>query len=561
MGAKLITFVLNTMRERANDPTNAKYWLPPKLEGLEKSDGQGKQLPFHADQWSLGELQDTGGQTIREAIENAWWSLVGKMAPKAVPPTDMSLFMPISNPAKPWPELTINGIIVNGLHNIWVLPDAPVNVTENGYDVLVTLETGFYDGLDHQDGHDHNPALPQMQLTGSYELKMSVCAASKSNPASCTDVRLTLPRLDWPVQDITGTGDMTVHIHNFYIDAKVHIAVDGKADDQAGRTVNVKVKSLNVRGQAPGEVPSYVLDPDSLTIHTILNQTIKDIWKVQVINAFENPQTHRSFTEHINTMLNGEDNLNRIGEMLSSQLLKAFDDTLGVVPQGQLPDDAGQRGTNPVDQYAFDRLRYALNSPASPYYLPIALGRIKDPKLDPYQAEVISLGDQSYEGIQFHDLRLSQVQITGLSNLTAPADRLVLDCSLIHLHLQLARPPIIATGQFSMTPQGGTDALTGNLSLRIGSATAQAAILFGGDVLEALRADFQALSLSANSADITISVQIDSAFQDVINAILNQDDIKLKAVESINDNIAQNLQRISDEITTDIQRLIAENLD
>jgi len=557
MGINLVSFVYNTLRERANNPSNAKYWLPSRIETLDNPNGSGPLLPFHADHWDLGKLRDDGGATITNAIANAWWSLVGKMASKSK--INISDFQPIPNPDSPFPLLSMNGVTVLGLHNMWAMPNPDIQIVDGGYDISLTLQAGFYDGADHKDGLSHQPELPSLQLVGQYQLDQSVCAATNEDPNHCTTVPLTLPRLSWPTENITGTGAVTVNINNLHIDALVHISVKGA---NASRTLQATLKHLNVRGSQLDSYPDFELDPDKLTIVTILNETMQNIWKAQVINAFSNPATHQSFTQHINDLLNGTDNLSQISSMLTQQINKVFDDTLSAVPAGQLPVDAtGQSGETLVDQYAFDRLRYSLNNPDSEYYLPTAIKRIQNPQLEPLTMDTVSLGDLSFQGMVFNQAELTNLVIHGLSNLTSPADQQHLDNAEVFIQLQLSSNQIMINGNFSLTPDGSTEALTGGLAITLTKAGAEATILFSGTILEQLQTQFTKLSLGANPGDMQINVRIDSAFSDVINAILNQDDVKTQAMQAINDKATLSLSDISARASSDIQKLIANNLD
>lgn len=90
MGTGLFGFIFKTLRRRVNDPANAKYWLPQRLQELSNPSGPGKMLPLHGTNWNLGEVSGTSGSDFRSVIISQWWLVATNRKPqfnnqKAIP--------------------------------------------------------------------------------------------------------------------------------------------------------------------------------------------------------------------------------------------------------------------------------------------------------------------------------------------------------------------------------------------------------------------------------------------------------------------------------------------
>lgn len=578
MASGLFGFVYNTLRKRVNDAKNQKYWLPQRLEELNNSDNSGKLLPIKEPYWDLGILQDEGGITIRNSLTASWWGLVTNIIQRTKPPLNIETnnYTPINCPNNPWPQLSMSGVIIDGLQNVLILPSPTTEQIALGYKTVIPLQVGYYNG---QNGV---PALPQLQVTGKYSLRQCVCAATKEDTSKCTDLQLSLKLVSWPEEEITGTGSIAVNFTNVYIDATVIIQSVG-SDQQ--RTLQVVVENLQVRGSQPGTVPTLKLLEDKLTIDSELNPIILNTFKAQVINAFNHPATSQAIIANLNANLNQPGNRQQLEDMLTQQFNKLIDDSVGAVPPGQLPSDVGQQSPNAVNQYLFDRARFALNNPNSDYYLPKGIFSNTNPPLEPYQIDRISLGDQESAelGLQLQNLQLTQLQITGLSNTTVPADKLIFkseaaDAALALSTLnpapqvtfkqngslvtrQIINPPLTITGYFSMQVAGDDDQLRGDVTITVNRSNVIVALTTEGQELSELQVNFKKLQIDAALSDIKIELNIDSAFKDVVNEILNQDEIKRQALQGINEKAAENLDTISQEATSNVKRLISSQLD
>lgn len=571
MADNLFSFVYRTLCTRANNPANRRFFIPDRLKEADDGSG-GRLLPKTGDDWEVGEIQGEGGQTIRNTIAQSWWSLAVRQARKADPSFVPANFLAIPTPAAPWPLLRMPRVTVDGLFNVWLSPVPPVQQPGNGYRATLTLQFGYYAG---QDGL---PSLPQVRISGRYELRQSVCAARKSASSQCVaGYPLSLPNLSWPTDDITGSGNVAVDLTGMFADADVEISV---APD---RTLSVLVQNVTVRGAAPGSVPTIVMDPDALTIDSGVSEFLVDAWKTSVMNAFSNPVTHRALTANLNAMLNEPANRGRLAEMLQAQLGSVLDDVLGAAPA--LPSGDGQQAANPVDQYLFDRMRVSMSTPGTPYFVPRVVAASRDPVLEPLLIDEIRLGDHQIDpGLPpLADLRLQGVRVAGASNVAAPMDQMLLRGGRVDATLLLSTldppprvtvnrdgvptdftvpgPPLRVTGQFSMASPEGGDRLGGGFSLDVSRSTVAASMRLSGAELDSLRVEFSALSLQALPADSRVSLQLDSAFADLIQGVLNQDDVKAQVLEAIDDQARSALAAVSDQASTAVRRIVAAELD
>jgi hypothetical protein len=474
----------------------------------------------------------------------------------------------IACPSEPWPKLAMPEVTIYGLDNVWPLANPEVTQPGSGYHAVITLQFGYYNG---QDGL---PKLSQLQLQGQYSLTQCLCSAAATRdgdapPTACDN---------WvKAEEIHGVGNFTSTLTNVFVDVMVDIQITGTA---SGRTLQVIVDKLTLRGSQVGALPD--LSIDDLTVETTWTWMSKNIWLPQAKRALESEDGRQGIIENLNAALNKPENRDQLTDMLTRQLNKAIDDTLGMVPPGMLPSEAGQQSSNPVDQYLFDRLRFALNDPTSTYYLPRVIYNSTDPQLEPFQIERIALGNQTYEGIELENLQFTQIQITGLSNIRAPADQLIFKTEVVDAALalstlnpppqvtinrngssmieQVPNPPLTIVGQFSMNIVGSSDSLGGSFTMKINGANVFASATSSGEELDELRIDFQKLQLAAPLNAASIDVAIDSAFKDIVNQILNQDPTKSKALQGVNDKAEQSLDKISQEATVHVRKLVASKL-
>jgi hypothetical protein len=567
MSEGLFGFIYNTLLEQVNNPNNSAYWLPHKLDQLTKSGG-GLLLPIQATSWDIGNITGNSGTAFQLMIADQWWLYLGSLKP---PPTGMSDHQAIGCPTEPWPHLLVPQATINGLDNVLAQPDPVMTESANGYHAVITLQFGYYAG---QNGL---PTLSQVQVQGQYSLSQCLCtsAANAKNPTACDG---------WNSENITGNGTFSLTMTHVFIEATVDILVQGTG---AGRTLQVVLDNLTMRGPQPGALPTLTVDQSGdppqydLTLESKL-WVAKNIWVPKAVQALESEDGVQGIVTNINTTLNEPNNISQLARMLNQQLNNVLDQALGSVPAGQLPSGVGQQTPNPVDQYLFDRVRFMVNSPDSDYYLPKTIYGFTNPELEPFQADTISLGAQSYSGLDFQSVDLNSVTMTGLSNAAAPPGEMnfpepnanaTLYFSTLNpppvvtiekdgstVSEQVPAPPMTITGQFAMTPQGEPQPLTGGFNVTVNRSSLAAAAAFSGDVIDDLVITFTQMKLSAASSDINVSVDIDSAFKQIVNQLLNQDSVKQTFVAGLNNVATQKLGLISKTATDNVKQLVKSRL-
>jgi|GEM_PF-2386999 len=543
-----------TLRQAVNDPGNTNYWLPTALDGLDASGG-GKLLPLHEDDWSLGAVTGEPGATFRDAIKTQWWTTTGLLLRKDKDPryAEMREHQPIACPDQPWPAFALSDVTVNGLDNVYLLGNPVVAQAGSGYSTTLTLRFGYY---------TDRPGLVPVQVQGRYSVQQCVCSAAAPDGTTCDGFIATAT--------VAGSGDVQLTLSDMWVDADVSVSVAGSG---ATRTQQIVVTKLAVRGSHDAWPQIAV---DELTIATEY-QGLAGLWKQAAINALTSDAGRTALTQNLDAALNGPDFLQTVSGLITTQFGRILDANLGPVPAGGLPavPDAAD---NPADAYLFDRLRVALNDPASDYYLPKVVTANTSPVLDPLSAGALSLGPLGQSGIQFSDVTLTGVVLEGLSNIQAPIDKLQTVPAGVQATLvvgglnppptvtvlrggvptpvQVPAPPLRITGGFACTLQGYATPLTGTFTVTATNASIFAAMNASGADVQALQVAFLQLQLQVALFDFQIQVQIDSVFQDVVNQIFNSDAFKQKVLQAINDQLAARRAELGDRASDAVRHQI-----
>jgi hypothetical protein len=314
-----------------------------------------------------------------------------------------------------------------------------------------------------------------------------------------------------------------------------------------------------------------------LTVDTAWDYMSDTIWIPMAVNALESADGRRGLIQNLNATLNQPGNRDRFASLITDKLNGAVDDTLGGVPASGMPSDAGQQAPNPVDQYFFDRVRVTLANPAADYYLPKVVYGFNGPRLEPYQVDQIGLGTQSVPdlGLDFTNVRFTNVRIEGPSNISAPPAQLIFRPDKIDATLTLSTlnppptlaqgrvpaPPLKVSGQFAADADGLDEPLTGGFTLLVNTSNIVASLVCSGQELDELQIRFVALQLKAALSAMRLDAKVDSAFVDIINEMLNKDDIKTKALQGVNEKVTGSLGDISATATQNVRQLMRAQLD
>lgn len=537
----LLPFVLNTAKNTTDDP-GSKYFLPVILANIKGNNSQGKLLPLEEKRWDIGAVGGVPGQTITTAFANNWMTYLEKVEGMSLDGQEA-----IASPGSPNPKLTLGGvdnklIQIIGLQNAYVDTVNVVNQTKTQYQLSLTLQFSYWNKSNGQ------PDLPQMMLKAPYSMQQKLCLANQGE-ATCNGNAST---------DINGGGEAGVNINNAYVDADVTLAVSGSDNSRA---LSVTVTKITLRGKNKDTTPD--LDVVELTIDANVSSFLRGIWEDSARKAITSPDGQQGIFTQVGNSLNSENNLTSLSSTMTTQLGLLVDDLFGKVT-GKLPSDKGQDADNDVDQYIFDRIRYALNSQDSNWYVAKVLCNLSNPSIDPYSIDKIDLPDLPVEGLTFKKVSLTQVQINGLTNAEAPADSMVLYPDKMTMVGALGvldpvpkikckkgaipAPPSTITSKFSATAEGVK--LDADVKVTIKKANLNMDTSASGADVDHLVITMNSMTVSlADLSNMNIDVDIQSAFKSLINAVINKPKFKTMILDKVNGALADNLAKIGTAIT------------
>jgi hypothetical protein len=543
-----LPMILNTAQTMANDPGN-KYFLPGVLASISGDNAQGKLLPVEAQAWPVGPIGGVPGQTIASAFEANWLTYLEKVEKLNISGQDA-----IPQPATPEPVLNLGGaaqpIQIIGLQNVKVANVSELTATDDDYRITMTLVLNAW------------PDYPPMSISAPYALSQDICLANTGS-GTCNGNAST---------DINGSGSADVRILGAAISADANIGITGQ---DTARQLVVSLNAVKLVGDGAGVTPS--LNVDSLTIDASVSQFLLNVWKNAATQAITSQDGCSAIFTQIEAALNSANNLGSLSSTLTAQLRSVLDGAFDTVSAGSLPSHPQVPGVNQVDQYLVDRATYSLNTQGSDFYLPQLITSISNPQLEPLQISTISVPDISIPvlGVTATQVGLSQVSVVGLSNLLTPAAQMVFQphrlsfvAALGTLNpppvfpgqaTQVPAPPMQLKGSFSMTITGTV--VAGSIAITLNQPTLSVTVDSEGDKLDNLQLHFSTLSIGvADPKDLVIAVQLDSAFQGMINEALNTPSIQTQILEAVNGAVQDNLGQISSAVTTEVVKLLHARL-
>jgi hypothetical protein len=172
-------------------------------------------------------------------------------------------------------------------------------------------------------------------------------------------------------------------------------------------------------------------------------------------------------------------------------------------------------------------------------------------------------------GLTFDNITLSNVVVNGLTNLQTPSDQIVFGASDVTFTARLGAltsppagvppPPVNATAQFSTTAMGQT--LTGTVQVTVTdgrlAGTATATGTSDADLT------ITVTSLQIQMPDLTklvITATLGSAFDGLINSVLNQAGPQTAILNGLNQQLAGQLGTVGAQVTTYARSAIAQQL-
>ena len=517
-------FLFNTIQKRANDKTNSRFWLPGVLQGINNPDSSvgGKLLPLRGQDWPLGKIEGSAGQTITLSIIGAARSLVEEG--QSVGP-----YM-----SDPYAALEVQNGEILGLDNLFLYPNPTTTDSTEGYQTAIELKFNEYSNL------------ATLGLQGDYQLDQKI---EVSGPEAGQKA----------VQTITGTGTFTSTITNAKLLANVSLTVSGSGSN---RVIDVQIESLELVSVTEGGKPVFstkVLKIDSV------DKGYETIWLNMSNNAFNSPSASDAMLKSVTSTLNQPSNLQSLSDTMSSQLQSLLGSLTG--NPTQLPDDQNQEVDNNVDLYLFDRIRAAMNDSSSNLYVPKQLLSISSPRLEPLSIDKIDVGAQDIGGLNWEPNILTNISVQGLANNLATAKKMSLQEPLLTMQTtqgaletaaersvdgqEIPEAPLKLSADFSFSPPAGISPVTGNLVVNVSSSHLDIVATSSGTMLDNLVITFKSLTMLADLNFISIEINITSSsmMNSMAKTLVNKDSVKQQLVDQLNSQISSNLTSISQQVT------------
>ncbi|MGW2292878.1 hypothetical protein [Streptomyces violaceorubidus] len=586
MGTALVNFVYTTMRKRLNNP-GSRYWLPTLLKEVKAPDG-GTLTPLRAAEWNLGTIGGEQGPLVGDTIAKAWWMVVGDAFDDAQEredeskdlPEDLDAFTPRRSEANPLPTLSFSSVEIHHLPNAAVGELTGLTEDSDGYRGSVRITLGAY-------RHDEWKDRDHIKIKSRYLLRQEVVAADDPDngatgplPPTTTVVR-GLEGVSWPKQVVEGRGTLELIARNLAFDVQVALFVSG---DGSGRTMAARVDSISLAG---GVTPTFSLAEEKLTIEDeSTDPELIEGWKRAALTAVNSPDAGRELRAAMEAALADPGQRDEFSMVVTQQLAASLDGVLGPVSTGALPVEGPVTGTGPVEQYLFDRVRHAVNSPASSFYPPAVIHSLDDPGLVPYRIPLLDLGPQSFEDIELSAVRLHDVTVDGLPNLLIPPEDARLTAEGIYLTLRLGRitgrpeipgtrgsdgsplrvpePPLTLTGRFeAVFPPSGEDeddVLQGQFKASLARPSVAAGLVFSGPDADALEISLRSLDLQLAPEELTVEVTTGDLFREVIRSLFDSAQVKTVLLREIRKRTATRKDEIAAGLSTAARGIIAAHL-
>ncbi|MGJ4748001.1 hypothetical protein ACQV5M_16705 [Leptospira sp. SA-E8] len=561
MSSGLFGFTFNTLRKRANDPNNGDFWLPQKLRGADSPSKSGKLLPLTANEWDLGAIQGQAGTDLSKTVAGQWWLKKVGMDRKSDP--DIEKHEAIPCPESPFPKLSMQEISIFGLDNVFIMDNPLIEKKSSGYSAKLSVE------FHHYTDPGKFPGLEPFHLIGKYFFQQCVC----SSPFGSSN--LGSPKCDtwYPSETISTHGNFNFQFNGIFADVVIEIMILGAGNE---RKFIAEVREILIRGIDLNTEPELAIS--ELTAESSLKFSLNNIWLPKAKDALTSDSGRKGLFLSLNQTLNLPENLKKISDMLTSQVEEFFDKTLGDVPPGKLTDRRISASENAADQYLLDRIEYSLNHTGSDYYLPDLIRKFSEPKLEPFTIQNIPLEKVEYYGLEFHDIMLNKVVVEGLSHAgifpgsligkeTGSEMKLSIPPSFISSENgnqdKLLSVPLSIRAPFSMKAFDGEEdvVIEGSLRINVSQSILQTFIILEGDEVGSLKIGFDLIQIQAELANISLNITLDSTFEDLIEAILNEDGMKQGILDSVNQKLAEQLASVGNFVTEYVKKALLSKLD
>lgn len=546
MSTNVLSFILDTLQPKVNDPTNEKLWAPNILKNLK--DGNGAPvLPLQFDGPTSVQITGDDGNYIAEQFAEDY----------PIANNESENYIPC--PDSPYPTLELHQVTINGLENVYVISTSTITQGTAGYDCTMTVQFGYY------------PQLGVLAVLPHYKMSQAIC--------STTDGKTCDGNAE---PTVTGTGTVEADISNCFVDCDISVLVNG---DGAGRQLQATMSSITLRGPDPGSSPTVQfknLVVDSSKLGSGFNKLI-----LRALNSTDGKQ---GIMNAVSAALSTPENLDTMSQVLSTYITQFFDTVFSPLPGGGLPADGSKQQANTAfDLYLFDRARVAVNNSGSQWYLPLLLASSGNPVLEPYTASEIDIPDQTIKGLKYTGITLTGVSITSLSNAQAVQGSTILASPTITCALQLGTlpegpsktisrdgddvtcnippaPPMSINANFSFTQKGFQDVpVQGTVTITAGQVPFALSVVPSGANASELELTVTAMSVDLGGASISPEVHTtpddDPTLDSIAEGLLKNKDVISQISQALNGQLADKTSDLSEEFTKLARATINQQLD
>ncbi len=546
----LTTFLYNYLTVKTSDPKSS-VWLPHSLS---------QYMPV-----TKNDPMALDTSECKDPIVNTMKTIYSGIVQKATDADkelqkevfDEVCFL-VDRTTKPQPKelvFSVSNVVVNGIENCIISKlDEFTKDDTNGYSMPIPVGGPEYDVQTYK--------LNPFSITMDCQLEQTVCAyiaaeVSKGNYvlASTLPVDKLLPG-NWPMCDLKLNVKLDISLHD---ELTVKHPISLKAQ------TSFLHRSVNGKRDLSATLEKILLANDDLTdnINIVVREVETEFSQCEeVIKGFV--QDLFGYTDVVDgvigsvvSTLNQADMLDKMSTQLSKYVNHSFDNVLGEV-DGNLPTTAKQE-KNAVDQYIFDRVRYALCAPKGKYKLKEVISNWEDPKLDDLQLGDIDLGTVgNQKGISIDKLMLLQVEMTGLSDLKAGINDIgFLPADEEHPQDRATMSPLL-----NLKIHGGIDLemegekIDGSFTIDVDEAPFDLKCVISGDDLDDVSVVVDTAEIGFIPGTLHVSLTIEGYLREFIESIFNTDGVLGKLVEHLNTCLSSKKSDLSNSVTEKVKQAL-----
>nr|MCR5754589.1 hypothetical protein [Acetatifactor sp.] len=451
----------------------------------------------------------------------------------------------------------ISNLLIYGLENVKLMPltDVVIDNENDSFNLGVSVCGPEYCVQKY-------PVDPFL-MTLDFYVQKDVCAYLKEEVAKGKYVPADFELgkdfpYKWPENSMIIRGSMmiTLNLENvteypIQLNSKIIYRIESADGNRFPEAV---VSSLDISKEFVKKSDFCVQTLDSE--YEAYNEKLKQYVQLQFRNHFVVDALLQSIVE----MMNQENILGGMSEHLTMYTAKTFDDILGPV-EGVLPTTVGQE-SNAVDQYILDRIRYAICSPASKFYIQDVIRKCKTPDLDHLLLGDIDLGNvQDIGGLNLENLKLFHVLMTGLSNVKLDINDIGFiaapDESEDYVTFKAKLNLTIAGGlQFSAEGEN----IEGAFTVTTTDNPFAVKCVVSGNTVDDLSVTIETAELQFDQNALKVSLDIQSYLINMVVYIFNLEPVKKKLVEAFNQKLALEKQEVSKLVTDKIKQVFYKQL-